>query len=541
MKRTLDCSLLFVSAAALFAAMICLTSTASAEHRVALLIGNSTYPKAPLVSPPHDIRAIGEALTKRGFVVTQAENLTGEQMRMAFEAFSRTVPTRGTALIYFSGYALAASKADDPNAENSLFPIDGNPHHQGTVFSSQTGTTRMFGRLATDSGSAANILIIDGCYAHPGQSADAPQGLVKSGKLPAESHFIHAAPWGQVSEPVTAGLSPLARKLSEELNSSKSLQAILKNLTPTQESTLGDLAHLELPAHERIASAAKLSAGTNAGEEWVNDLGMVFCWCPPGKFTMGSDVRSPYRESDETPVEVDISQGYWLSKYEFTRRELFTLTKGGIYLSTGDHKLQPLNKMRANDPEKFLAMLNEKVAPGWVYALPTEAEWEYAARAGTSTEYYFGNDPAELGNHGNFADRTLRESDSFGEVTKNWKADAKPFAGDRQSGLFTYAHKTWSDNQVTMTRVGSYPPNPWGLYDIHGNLAELTATPWHAERTPPAMFDDKVGWVSKGGSWLSTAQYCRCAFRGQFTFRARENSTENFLGLRFVLRRKETP
>ena len=105
---------------------------------------------------------------------------------------------------------------------------------------------------------------------------------------------------------------------------------------------------------------------------------------------------------------------------------------------------------------------------------------------------------------------------------------------DRQTGMFSYAHKTWNDGQAETAKVGLYPPNAWGLHDMHGNLAELTSTPYHAERNPPEAFDTRLGWVCKGGSWLSTAKYCRSAFRGQFTFRSRENTTENFLGLRLV-------
>ncbi len=515
-----------------------LIGVARGEHRHALLIGNGKYPKAELVTPANDIRTIGDALKRRGFVVTQLEDLTAEKMRTAFDAFARTVPTRGTALIYFSGYALPNRNDGDPNADNSLLPIDGNPAHASTVNGSQTGVVQLLNRLVTDSGSARNILIVDGCVRHPARTAVTPTGLAKmAAKLPADSRVIFAAPMGEVIAPSTEGISPLAKKLTADLMSPKPLAAILDGISLTQESTLTDLADLAAPASQAISPPANFQAGSKAGDEWVNAEGMVFCWCPPGKFTMGSPADEPGRDDDDIPVEVAIPQGFWMSKYEFTRSELKALTKqAGMYLSTGDHRLYPLNKFRADFPATLLAKLNETAPAGWQYMLPSETEWEYAARAGTTTAYYFGNDGSELGKHGNFADRTLRESTSVGEVGKTMKTP--PFMGDRQAGLFTYAHKTWSDGVANMALVGSYPPNPWGLHDMCGNMAELTSTPYHAQRTPPEKFDARSGWVCKGGSWISTASSCRSAARGQFTFLARENQTENYLGLRFILKRK---
>ncbi len=510
---------------------------ARAEYRHALLIANSKYPKAELVSPPNDIRALADALKKRGFVVTPLENLTAEKMRTAVDEFARTVPTRGTALIYFSGYALPNRNADDPNADNSLLPIDGNPAQANTVNSSQTGVVQLLNRPVADGGSARNILIVDGCYRHPTRAANAPGGLVKTARVPPDSRLIFAAPMGEVIEPSAEGLSPLARKLSADLNSARPLDAILDGLSPTQESTLTDLTALASPASQAIAPAANLPVGLKAGEEWVNALGMVFCWCPPGKFTMGSDAHEANRDDDELPAEVAIPQGFWMSKFEFTRSEHKALTKQpGMYLSTGDHKLYPMNKFRADHPATLLARLDESAPAGWHYALPTEAEWEYAARAGTRTAYYFGEQGAGLVKHGNFADRTLRESTSTGEVGKSMHT--RPFEGDRQAGLFTYAHKTWSDGVANMALVGSYLPNPWGLYDMCGNMAELTSTPYDPQRTPPEKFDPKNGWVCKGGSWISIASSCRSASRGQFSFQSQENHTENYLGLRFILRKK---
>jgi len=513
------------------------TATLQAEHRAALVIGNGNYPKAPLASPPRDIRAVGEALKKRGFEVTQAENLTAKVLKDTVTAFARSVPTRGTALVYFSGYALREHKADHPNADNALLPVDGNPLHESTVANSQTGTARLLGILAKDSGSARNILIVDGCYAHPGQNKDVTKGLVKTAKAAGESLIIFAAPLGEVLEPAVEGISPLAKKLTDGLNSTQPLDKVLNELGAARDSTLDDLSALAAPASKVIAAPTELPAGSKAGDEWVSDRGMVFCWCPPGKFTIGSPEGSPARQEDEIQADIELPRGFWIGKYEFTRREMMTM-RPGVYLSTGDHKLHPLNKLHeAKDVEQYLAELNKTAPAGWSYDVPTEAEWEYAARAGSRTDYFFGNDPAQLAKYGNFADRTLRESDAFGELAKGWKAKEPGvvYFGDRQTGIFSYAHKSWNDGQATMGLVGNYPPNPWGLHDIHGNLAEWTSTPYHPARLIPEKPDPFIGVVTKGGSWLSTAAYCRSAMRTWAVI------PENGVGLRFVLRQKSGP
>jgi sulfatase modifying factor 1 len=529
MKPTLACAGI-ASFLALFPQIV------RAEHRAALLIGNSAYPKAPLASPPHDIRVVGDALRKRGFVVTQVENVSAKELTEAFSTFAWSIPTKGTALVYFSGYALPTTKEGAPLADNALLPIDANASALGAVASLQTGLSRLLGTLANTSGSARNILIVDACYAHPAQPKDAPKGLVKTAKPAPESLVIFAAPMGTVQEPAAEGLSPLAKQLSEGLGSTRPLSEVFEQLGATRETTLEDLSSLASPASRAVAPAADPSPGTKPGDEWVNDRGMVFCWCPPGRFTLGSAETSFGHEEGEIQADVAFSEGFWMGKYEFTRREMMGMI-GGVYLSTGDHKLHPLNKVHteANQAATYLEKLNNTAPAGWVYDLPTEAEWEYAARAGTQTDYFFGNDPADLAKYGNFADRSLRESDSFGELPKSWKAKAPGtvYFGDRQAGIFSYAHKTWNDGHATMARVGCYPPNPWGLHDVHGNVAESTSTPYHPMRLP-AKYDPNLGSVAKGGSWLSTPAYCRSASR------VWSNITENGVGLRFILRKKTT-
>jgi formylglycine-generating enzyme required for sulfatase activity len=252
-------------------------------------------------------------------------------------------------------------------------------------------------------------------------------------------------------------------------------------------------------------------------------------------------------EEDEVEKKVSFAEGFWMAQFELLKRDYLAVGGTGVYLSTGTHKLHPLNKFWKNAETVLIDKLNKSVPQGWEYSIPSEDEWEYAARAGTTTEYSFGNDPADLPKFGNFADRSLRESDSVGELTLNWKAGAKVFFRETQTGLFSYAHKTWDDHFVTMAPVGSFPPNAWGFYDMHGNLSEMTNTVYTPDRSPvpPEVKKNapmKPAKVIKGGSWLSLPKYCRSAFRAwDDETLARGERGENALGLRLILRRKQTP
>ena len=146
-----------------------------------------------------------------------------------------------------------------------------------------------------------------------------------------------------------------------------------------------------------------------------------------------------------------------------------------------------------------------------------------------------------LAQHGNFADRSLRESTALPERSSGNPKKAKTGTAvttfrDEQSGLYSYAHKTWDDGHPVMAIAGSYPPNPWGLHDVHGNVAEITATLYHPKREaiPAEPKDPQLRAVVKGGSWLSYPEYCRSAYRARRT----ADTNENMEGFRLMLRRK---
>lgn len=223
-----------------------------------------------------------------------------------------------------------------------------------------------------------------------------------------------------------------------------------------------------------------------------NGLKMKLVWCPPGKFTMGSPGTEADRRENEGPVEVTLTKGFWLGKYEVTQAEWKQFMssepwKRNKAMPDGDDF--PAAAVSWSDALEFCRKLTERerqaghMPDGWEYTLPTEAQWERACRAGTDTRFSFGNDDLKIGEHAWFLDNALD-------------------AGER------YAH-----------RVGQKRPNPWGLFDMHGNVWEWCRD-WCGDTLPggsdPEDTEEGMYRVARGGCWGCTAGLCRSADRSRF-------------------------
>ena len=224
-------------------------------------------------------------------------------------------------------------------------------------------------------------------------------------------------------------------------------------------------------------------------KEITNSIGVKLVLIPKGQFMMGSPESEEGRRKDETQHEVTISKGYYLGVYEVTQAQYEKVIGKNPSLYQGaivgnENADLPVENVSWEDAVEFckkLSGLPEEKKAGREYRLPTEAEWEYACRAGSKTAYSFDDEEGLLPEYGWFS---------------------------RNS-----SHRTHT--------VGLLEPNTWGLYDMHGNVWEWCSD-WY-EEYPKGAVSDPTGpkegslRVIRGGSWHGGAADCRSADRGWCT------------------------
>ena len=239
----------------------------------------------------------------------------------------------------------------------------------------------------------------------------------------------------------------------------------------------------EEPAVEKVASVSNEKDITkeptkkeSSGKEEVTDLGkdvkLEMILIPAGKFVMGSPESEKGRSKGETQHEVTFTKAFYMGKYEVTQEQWESVMGNNPSIKIKGARL-PVTNVSWNDCQDFIKKLNAKTNGG--YRLPTEAEWEYACRAGTTTKYSVGDKITPK-------DANYRDS-KIGE----------PVA------------------------VGSYKPNAFGLYDMHGNVWEWCED-WYADYQAGAVTDPKgpatgERRVLRGGSFNFYVWNTRSSFR----------------------------
>jgi len=270
-------------------------------------------------------------------------------------------------------------------------------------------------------------------------------------------------------------------------------------LTYTVSDAAGNLASLTRTVNIVEGQASTHTADLNAS------VALEMIWVEPGTFTMGSPTSEAGRSSSETQHEVTLTQGFYLGKYEVTQAQYEAVmtgntetdSNGDVISATpsqyGGNPDRPVEKVSWDDIQVFLTRLNTQQAgnipEGWAYVLPTEAQWEYACRAGTTTAYSWGD--AITSNDANY-NYNIGQTENFGQ----------------------------------------YSANPWGFFDMHGNVWEWTADAYASYATGAQTDPFNVGTtdssrVGRGGSWVNTGTTLRSAYR-VYSYPSHRNSDIGF-------------
>lgn len=270
------------------------------------------------------------------------------------------------------------------------------------------------------------------------------------------------------------------------------------------------------------------NAGTGVAQppkEITNSIGMKLVLIPKGTFTMGSPPSEAYSNDSERQHEVTLSEDYYLGAFEVTQAQYLKVMgvnpsyyqgdkvverhpQTGRVVKEVDCSNRPVECVAWHEAVEFcvrLSHLPDERKARRVYRLPTEAEWEYACRAGSKTAYSFGDNGRDLGKHGWFGNNSGTKQLDF----------------DYVYSLVIRPDNSYSD-AITSAGCATHPvgekkPNAWGLYDMHGNVSEWCSD-WSGEYPKKSVIDPmgpKGGThrVIRGRGYESRAQDCRSAAR----------------------------
>jgi formylglycine-generating enzyme required for sulfatase activity len=262
-------------------------------------------------------------------------------------------------------------------------------------------------------------------------------------------------------------------------------------------SALGSRPRWLIDRHRSVAWGYTETLSSDTDEE----VGLDVIAIPGGSFMMGAPESEPESNSDERPQHEVILQPFYLGRYPVTQAQ-WRVVAGYPPVDReldpdpsefkGDQR--PVESVSWEDAQEFCKRLSART--GKDYRLPSEAQWEYACRAGTDTPFHFGETiTTELANY---------------------------------DGKYTYHNGPKGENRDQTIEVGRFPGNEWGLYDMHGNVWEWCEDDYH--ESYKGAPDDGSAWVERerletnrvlrGGSWFDLPWYCRSAFR-------RNNSRDN--------------
>ncbi|MGA2401954.1 MAG: SUMF1/EgtB/PvdO family nonheme iron enzyme [Syntrophobacteraceae bacterium] len=504
------------------------------EKRTALVIGNAAYASGPLRNPVNDARAMAKALEDLSFEVTLKENLDQKQMKREIQVFGEKLQKGGVGLFYYAGHGIQV------NGRNYLLPVGAAIEHEKQVEYEAVDLGAVLSEMDY-AHARMNIVILDACRDNPFARSfrSTSQGLA-SVDAPTGTLIAYATAPGSVAndgqgengvytgELIKAMIQP-GLKIEDVFKQVRSAvrEATGGRQVPWESSSLEGDFYFLFPQHQPPVQAASIppkpspqgasersasgqaEESTSRGEKLSRSLktwkepvtGLVFVWVPGGCFLMGSPKSEKDRSEDEGPVHEVCVDGFWMGKTAVTNAQFRQFQKEHDSRDYAGHSLngdsQPAVFVSWQDANNFSQWLTGQNGGQYNFRLPTEAEWEYACRAGSETTRYWGEDSSRACIYENVADYTA----------------------EKQLGIKS-VHEC-DDGYAATAPVGSFQSNAFGLYDMLGNVLEWCSDVYGVDsyvrhdRSNPQNTDVSMGQsrVIRGGCWHGSADSTRCAVR----------------------------
>ncbi len=513
------------------ALLVMLVTTGQAHaQRVALVIGNATYKAGPLTNPPNDVREMEKALRSVGFKVETVLNANQSQMKRALRDFGEQAEGAELAFFYFSGHGTQA------NGENYLIPTDATIKKQSDYDIEAVGANGLMRQISSARPKAA-IVVLDACRdnPYPAITKSTTKGLARM-DAPTDSMIAFATAANATASDDGNYARILARNLatpSVELydvfrNTSEEVKRLSNGQQVPRVSEVSITTKIYLAGTGQgigslapttaVARPVKANGVSSAPTGIVTgrplpgtrlkdcDVCPELVVLPTGSFEMGSPRSELHSEQNEKPVhQVTIGREIAVGRYEVTQGEWMGVMGINPSHFSAREPGYPVDHVSWEDAQAYLIKLNERTGNKFGFRLLSESEWEYACRGGTNTTFSTGDTI------------TMSQANFNGGYTSNGSA----------KGEF----------RKRPTKVGSFPPNAYGLYDMHGNLWEWVEEGMHNDYNGAP--NDGSAWVGqrtsyrviRGGSWQDSSGSLRAANR------ADKMSSSTFDGVGFRIAR----